>query len=456
MISKSVYSSIVVRYLYLFNLWSVQIQGFFIPQTCIARRWYNVRSVLHSPFHSQSTLSSSHRFQSSFLHKSLISSDDPWGNWSALAGMATLAQIIGRKTRVGRWLGPPVSAMALTLVLASVGILSPGGTAASQSLQVLSLQLATPFLLMGGGANFGTIRQQVGLLLLESFTVASMATLLGCIIGWYVCGNLLTISMGKDGLIVAAALLAKNIGGGINYVAVCRSLSASPEAFAAGLCVDNFFGLLYFPISSILAAGRPDITTINSSEDSLQQHMEPTKSFISIQELTNVLWIGSTLVWLGEKVGGKSSALPMTTLLTILLTTLCPKPYVDSWKPASNLLGNCALYLFFATAGAPGIKLAESVQGALIPLSLFLTFLYSIHGLILITCCKWRRSSGAYAPQRLLVASSAAIGGPATAAALAEAMGWKSLLVPSLLIGNLGYAIATFLGIAYHRLLCPS
>jgi uncharacterized membrane protein len=356
----------------------------------------------------------------------------------------------------GRCLGPPVSAMALTLALASVGILSPGGTVASQSLQVLSLQLATPFLLMAGGANFGTIRQQVGLELLESFAVASVATLSACIIGWYACGNLLTRSMGKDGLIVAAALLAKNIGGGINYVAVCRSLSASPEAFAAGLCVDNFFGLLYFPISSILAAGRPDVMEPNSAKDWSQQDFDPAKSTITIQELTSVIWIGSTLVWLGEKVGGKSGALPMTTLLTILLATLCPKPYIDSWRPASHLLGNCALYLFFATAGAPGIKIAESVRGALIPLGLFLTLLYSIHGLILMTCCKWKGASGAYAPQRLLVASSAAIGGPATAAALAEAMKWKSLIVPSLLIGNLGYAIATFLGIAYHHLLRQS
>jgi uncharacterized membrane protein len=49
-----------------------------------------------------------------------------------------------------------------------------------------------------------------------------------------------------------------------------------------------------------------------------------------------------------------------------------------------------------------------------------------------------------------LVASSAAIGGPATAVALAQANGWKSLIAPSLLVGNLGYAIATFCGIAFH------
>ena len=59
-------------------------------------------------------------------------------------------------------------------------------------------------------------------------------------------------------------------------------------------------------------------------------------------------------------------------------------------------------------------------------------------------------SESALLPQRLLVASSAAIGGPAMAAALAKANKWNSLVAPSLIVGNLGYAMATFCGIAFH------
>jgi len=51
----------------------------------------------------------------------------------------------------------------------------------------------------------------------------------------------------------------------------------------------------------------------------------------------------------------------------------------------------------------------------------------------------------------LLLASNACIGGPATASALAVASGWEKLLVPSILVGNLGYAVATFLGIGFYR-----
>ena len=54
------------------------------------------------------------------------------------------------------------------------------------------------------------------------------------------------------------------------------------------------------------------------------------------------------------------------------------------------------------------------------------------------------------APQRLLIASSSAIGGPPTSVALARSVGWKSLEVPALLVGNIGYAISTFIGIAFY------
>jgi uncharacterized membrane protein len=43
-----------------------------------------------------------------------------------------------------------------------------------------------------------------------------------------------------------------------------------------------------------------------------------------------------------------------------------------------------------------------------------------------------------------------AIGGPATAAALAKSFRWKSLMTPSLLVGNVGYAVATFIWLLFY------
>ena len=129
---------------------------------------------------------------------------------------------------------------------------------------------------------------------------------------------------------------------------------------------------------------------------------------------------------------------------------MAPTKFVGSVQAPADILGTAFLYLFFATAGSPGIAVAKSVRASLIPLSLFLTFLYGIHGLILTAFHKLFPKRAAFSPQRLLVASSAAIGGPATSVALAQTHKWTSLEVPSLLVGNIGYAIATFCGLGYY------
>ena len=60
---------------------------------------------------------------------------------------------------------------------------------------------------------------------------------------------------------------------------------------------------------------------------------------------------------------------------------------------------------------------------------------------------------GALWLQALLTASNAAIGGPGTAAAMAQGRGWASQVTPALLTGSLGYAVGTPIGLAVGALL---
>ena len=48
----------------------------------------------------------------------------------------------------------------------------------------------------------------------------------------------------------------------------------------------------------------------------------------------------------------------------------------------------------------------------------------------------------------LVIASNANMGGPTTAAAMAVARRWHHLVLPAVLCGTLGYAVATFIGTA--------
>ncbi|CAM9700707.1 unnamed protein product, partial [Heterosigma akashiwo] len=58
------------------------------------------------------------------------------------------------------------------------------------------------------------------------------------------------LACGTDVWKLGAALAAKNIGGGLNFVAVADSLSISPTDISLGLAVDNLLGLMYFPFVS--------------------------------------------------------------------------------------------------------------------------------------------------------------------------------------------------------------
>mmetsp|Transcript_10461 Transcript_10461/g.12140 ORF Transcript_10461/g.12140 Transcript_10461/m.12140 type:complete len:483 (+) Transcript_10461:214-1662(+) len=402
----------------------------------------------------------------------IIASDDKWGNIAILCFTASISHSIGKTTKIGKLLGPPVTAMAIAFILGSIGILPAGGSSGAKIIQLLSIQLATPLLLMS--VNIRECKKSCGPLL-AAFIFASFGTMLASILAYPLCASLLETALGLDGLKIAAALMAKNIGGGLNYIAVCRSLSASPNAIAAGLCVDNIFALLYFPLTSALAKGRPDPSEIDYNEKMKRdnndifnenQVEDIADGNINPETISAVLTIAALATWLGESIGGTSGALPLATLFTIVFTTLCPS-FAKSLSRTGEALGTSLLYLFFATAGAPGCSIADSVRASFIPLGFFLSLLYGIHGLFLLMVRKsvlfWkgrknnddqRESNESFvSPPRLLVASSAAIGGPATAAALAKANKWESLVGPSLIVGNLGYAVSTFAALVFYSIL---
>lgn len=48
----------------------------------------------------------------------------------------------------------------------------------------------------------------------------------------------------------------------------------------------------------------------------------------------------------------------------------------------------------------------------------------------------------------IVIASNANMGGPTTAAAMAVARRWQTLVIPAILCGTPGYAVATFIGVA--------
>lgn len=103
-------------------------------------------------------------------------------------------------------------------------------------------------------------------------------------------------------------------------------------------------------------------------------------------------------------------------------------------------IGSALMMMFFCTIGAAAGSL--SALGGSGWLLVFIAIQLSLQLGISLALGKFFRISMPV----VLIAANANVGGPATAAAMAGAKGWKSLVQPAVLTGALGYAIANGIG----------
>jgi len=139
------------------------------------------------------------------------------------------------------------------------------------------------------------------------------------------------------------------------------------------------------------------------------------------------------------------TAILITTALTVALATLAPK--ICRLMARSYDLGMILMLVFFATLGASAN--VEALIGTAPILLLFAFIVVGVHFVFIFGVGRFTKLT---LPE-LIIGSNACILGPPTAAGLAAAKGWNSLVTPGILVGILGYAIGNFIGVGLARFL---
>lgn len=443
--------------------------------TFVQKRFIN--SFPSSPKYSALSLFPTNRL--SFLPSVLfppLNIYDIWYQYALVSSAAVASLQLEKSTSIGRALSAPVCSMLLTVILTNFQFLPPEGSIHLRTLVDFAVKLATPMLLLN--ADLKRTYREAGASLLLAFFLGTMGTIFGAVIAYTMFGSNMAngLSVPGDGWKLASALAAKNIGGGLNYMGVASALQLSPTALATGLTVDNLLGLLYFPFISFIgsfashsatlpsevaghsesvAISTSSSSSLSSSSSSLDSQTNDTfekpqviaaTNTLAIEPFISALSLSLVIVAISEYLSKvlPVPAITISTVLSVVLATIFPSP-LSPLLPASDLLGKLLLTLFFAAIG----NLSGTIYNALFapavaPLIGFNTVLYAIHLAFIFGIGKLFKLK----IEDLAIASNANIGNAATASALAVSKGWTRLIVPALLVGCLGNAIGTLLGVS--------
>ena len=270
----------------------------------------------------------------------------------------------------------------------------------------------------------------------------------GAVIGFFL------LDLGDIGPKVAGVYTGGWIGGAVNFLAVSQAVEMTPQQFSVSISASSVVSItalmLLIAIPSVKLITRLIPTTVGTSPDLAPiEEGEETGPRFRLTHISGALALSFVICALAQAL---AEWLAMTqysilfiTVLTIGVANAFPRA-MDALEGEFEL-GMLLMYLFFVVVGA-GTDAISFISSA---------FILFVYGMLIILIHRGLVLLGARLLKidlaEAIVASAAALVGPAVTAAIATSKGWKHLVTPGIMCGIFGYVIGTFIGVTVTAML---
>ena len=377
--------------------------------------------------------------------QSVLSADASYILLAVVCGSAAVGYAID-SSRLDKKVPGVLVAVLIPMLLTAGGII-PSAAPLYDAMGAFLVPLAVALLLLD--ADLRKIAR-VGAPLLAVFAVACLGTLAGVLIS----GQL--FDLGADRAAMSAVMAGTYIGGSSNLLAISQMVDwSTPNAVSVAFAADAVGGMTFIGLIMLLPGVRW-LRRLLPSKVMDAALSEPASSESDVPSMTLngaffALALATVIVAasyaIAPLLGIGRSALLVVSLIALFIGNLFPARFARTRD--TETLGTLMIYLFMPVIGA--ITDLRTLTGTAIEVVAFALSIVAIHVVVLGVAARVFRFDLAAA----LVASNAAILGPATAAAMASSLHWRSLVAPGLMCGLLGNAVANFIGMAVYRLLTP-
>lgn len=368
----------------------------------------------------------------------LISSDNDFALWAVMLLMIALAMRL-EKTGIGQKISGTIMIITFGAILANFKII-PASNGVFTSINTVGVPIAIVLLLFN--ANLKKIFNESGPTLI-AFIFGAIGTTLGTVIG------VMLLPLGEFEAELAGIFSATFIGGSANFVGVANAIDFKEESImAASIAADNVVGVSFMALliaipSMQFMAKRFGYDPNSNAYDADETETNTEEKPFVIERAVLALGIAFLIVVISDVLSGFIGYPPIRllilTALTVAMATFAHDKVIKMVEAFP--IGIAIMYLFLGAVGA-SVDILTMIESGML-LALFAFIILSTHLIVILTLSKIFKLG---LPEAL-VGSNACILGPPTAAAMAGAMGWKSLVTPAVLCGTFGYATANFVGV---------